>query len=140
MTANELAFHNWQYGLDWDYSEPTKQDTQLNLFEMKDIKQDFLDYIKELQISQADKNLIKGVWYAFLSDNPEAIVSVDKKVYANYKLDQAAEVVMVNITTAYSQSRDMDTKSFKKHTDSFPGCVKTVWVNTESILALKDDI
>ena len=36
LTANELAFHNWQDGLDWDYSVSNSIDTktvvQLTLF------------------------------------------------------------------------------------------------------------
>jgi len=62
------------------------------------------------------------------------------RIYANSKLDEAAKVVMVNVSTSYYTSRSIDRKKFKSHTDSVPGIVKSTWVDTESILNLKDQI
>jgi hypothetical protein len=62
------------------------------------------------------------------------------KLYANVKLDEAADQAQVENITAYSQSRDIVKTYWKCNTKSIPGIVITIQVDKQSILKLKDPI
>lgn len=62
------------------------------------------------------------------------------KLYANQKLDEAAEKAELEILTAYSESRTHTRVHFKSETKSMPGIVSTWRIYKQSIISLKDKV